>query len=251
MENTLTASEKDRVRALIDEAGTLLRSGRNREASLVFGRVLAHDPSHAEARAGSERSRVAISEEERRAEARCEEARAALARGDRVAARRLIGEVLESGGHHEQAALLLDRLDERPGMLLTPSGAGLRTTTASAPVAEARRTFTRRAFVSAWTLGLVLLAGGLAFSWERLVDRLVEPLSPAARGIGSAARRVQPTNADLSLAEARRSLEAGDAAAAIRALDRITAADAAWPFARQLRSQAETRLTGHSAGNRP
>jgi hypothetical protein len=251
LENTLTASEKDRVRALVDEAGALLRSGRSREASLVFGRVLIHDPSHAEARTGIERSRLAISEEERRNEARYEDARAALARGDRVTARRLIGEVLESGGHHDQAAALLDRLDERPGMLLTPSGASVRVKAAGGPVTEARRTFTRRAFVSAWTLALVLLAGGLAFSWERLVDRLVEPPSPAARGIAPPARRVPVTSADLSLAEARRCLESGDAAAAIKTLDRIAPADAAWPFARQLRAQAEARLAHLRAGIRP
>ncbi len=245
----MTAPERDRIRALVDQAGALLRSGRSKEASLVFGRVLAHDPSHTEARAGIERSRIAISEAERRAEAQFEEARTALAQGDRATARRLTLDLLESVGHHEQAALLLDRLDERRGVLLTPHSAGARAATVSAPVAEARRSFTRRAFVSAWTLAVFFLAGGLAFSWERLIDRLVEPPSPAARGIAPTARLPQPTTADVSLAEARRFIETGDCVAAIKALDRITPADAAWPFARQLRTQAGRNLTPCIGGN--
>lgn len=247
----MTAPERNRIRALVDEAGALLRSGQSKEAWLVFGRVLAHDPSHAEARAGIEQSRIAISEGERLAEAQFEEARSALAEGDRVRARRLTLELLESGGRHDQAVALLDRLDERGGVLLTPRSAGPRTTPPSAPAVETRRTFTRRAFVSAWTLALVFLAGGLAFSWERLVDRLVEPPSPAARGIVHMARLAQPTTADVSLAEARRCIEAGDSLAAIKALDRIRPADAAWPFARQLRAQAERNLTTRMAGNSP
>ncbi len=245
----MTATERDRIRALVDEAGARLRNGQSREALLVFGRVLAHDPGHDEARAGIERSRSAISEVERRAEVQFEEARSALAQGDRATARRLTLELVESGDPHDQAAMLLDRLDERPGLLLAPPSPRARAAQLSAPVAEASRTLARRAFVSAWTLALILLAGGLAFSWERFVDRLVEPPAPAARSVAPTARLAPASSADAWLAQARRSIEAGDSAAAIEALDRILPADAAWPFARQLRAQAERNLTPRLAGN--
>jgi hypothetical protein len=42
-----------------------------------------------------------------------------------------------------------------------------------------------------------------------------------------------------ALAEARRLMEAGDAAGALRALDGVPPEEPAYPFARQLRRQAE------------
>jgi hypothetical protein len=44
------------------------------------------------------------------------------------------------------------------------------------------------------------------------------------------------------LAEARRLMEQGDAAGALRALDGVRPEEPAYPFARQLRTQAESAL---------
>jgi DNA-binding response OmpR family regulator len=57
-----------------------------------------------------------------------------------------------------------------------------------------------------------------------------------------------PTGGERALAEARRRLDAGDAAAALVVLDRVGPQDAAYPFARQLRQQAERALHAEPSG---
>lgn len=242
MKSLAADPEGDRIRSLVAQAEASFASGEPGEAALVFGRVLAHDPDHVAAREGLERAKNALSEAERRGEAQVAEARAALARGDAGRARELLHAAIDSVGHNDAAAALLDRLDDRPGLLLaTRSPSNAASARAAVPV-EVAPSRLRRVFVGVWAVALVLFAGSLAFSWERLLVRLVEPPLPSAPGLAAGARLPQPTLADLSLAEARERLEAGDPAAALTALARIEPADAAWPFAQQLHAQAEARL---------
>ncbi len=235
--------EDDRIRTLVAQAEASFASGDPGEAALVFGRVLAHDPAHAVAREGVERAKNAVSEAERRAEAQVAEARTALARGDAARARELLEAAIDAVGHNDAAAALLDRLDERRGLLLTSSAPPANGRPSAGVHAEAGSSGMRRAFVGVWTVAIVLFAGSLAFSWERLLGRLVQPPLPSAEGIAPAARLPQPTLADASLSEAKQRLEAGDPATALLALRRIEPGDAAWPFAQQLRAQALSRLT--------
>lgn len=236
--------EDDRIRSLVAQAEASFASGDPGGAALIFGRVLARDPAHAAAREGLERSRNAVSEAERHGEAQVAEARSALARGDAARARELLEAAIAAVGHNDGASALLDRLDERPGLLLSAAPYSNAASGGAAVASDAGHSRLRRAFVGAWAVAIVLFAGSLAFSWERLLVRLVEPPLPSAPGIAAESGLRQPTLGDLSLSEARARLEAGDPAAALAALRRIEPGDAAWPFSQQLRAQAEARLGG-------
>lgn len=251
MKALAAGTEDDRIRTLVAQAEASFATGEPGEAALVFGRILAHDPGHAAAREGLERAKNAVSEAERRGEAQLAEAGAALARGDAGRARELLRAVIDAVGNNDAAAALLDRLDERRGLLLTTSALPGEAAAKASAYPETGSSGMRRAFVAAWTVAIVLFAGSLAFSWERLLDRLVQPPLPSAEGLAPATRLSQPTIADASLSEAKQRLEAGDPATALLALGRIEPGDAAWPYAQQLRAQAIRRLTTSTKEDRP
>ncbi len=239
--NKTTAPENDRILALVAQAEALSAGGLAQEASLLFGRVLAHDPDHGAARDGLERARLALAESERRSEARLAEARLALTEGDPARARLLLEDVLASGSGHDAALALVDRLDERPGVVLArPQSRGVARLLHVEPAAP-RLGRWRAAFVAAWSVALLLFGARLAFSWERLVVGLVAPPSPVAAGIVAPRELARATPADAALSQAREALDAGDLAGALAALDRIEPQDAPWPFAQQLRARAQAR----------
>jgi hypothetical protein len=238
----LAASEADRIRDLNDQARELLEKGRGPEAALVFGRVLLHDPACEEARQGLERARAAVSEQHRRLEARFDAAERALELGDRGGARRSLEAILEAGGDRDRALELLDRLDDRTGIVTLRGALGDAASAGFAAEPAKNRTLSRRAFALAWTLVVATLASGLAVSWESLLARLVATPSPSARLALAATRLPQPLSGERSVSEARRLLDAGDAAAARSVLDQVSPSDAAYPFARQMRAQAEAAL---------
>jgi hypothetical protein len=93
---------------------------------------------------------------------------------------------------------------------------------------------------------LVVLGAGVFSSWDRLLFGLTRP--PAPRSDQAAVWPAPPTGGDRALAEARRLLDAGDAAAALVALDRVGPQEAAYPFARQLRQQAQRALQAEPSG---
>jgi hypothetical protein len=106
--------------------------------------------------------------------------------------------------------------------------------------------WSRRAFAAAATIVLVVLGAGVFSSWDRLLFGLTRP--PAPRADSAAAWPAPATGGERALAEARRLLDAGDAAAALAALDRVGPQEAAYPFARQLRQQAQRVLHGEPVG---
>ncbi len=227
---------ESRIEALLAEGQALLVARRCREAALVFERVLLHDAECARARCGLERARAAESEEARRREARIQTAHEAIAEGDRDTAREILEGLLESGGDRDLVLSLLDRLDERRGLVaLRPPG--LATTRARVMRAAEPGGGGRRAFAFGWTLLTLTLAASVAFSWERLVERLVEAPAPSAHLGPPATRLPRPSAGEVALAEARDRAERGDATGALGALDRILPEDAAYPYARQMRER--------------
>jgi hypothetical protein len=86
-------------------------AGRHELAINVWTRVLFLDRGHARARAYIDRARGAMSERQREGDELLHTGAAALNRGDRVTARRLLTSALERGGSGEEALVLLHRLD--------------------------------------------------------------------------------------------------------------------------------------------
>ena len=241
----MTAIDRDRIRGLCAEGWRLLEAGDSREAGLVFGRVALVEPTSPEALRGLASARAAITESERRNDERLHEAQRALEKGDLAVARTALEAVIAEGGDRDHAATLLDRLDVRGGRLdrvEAPPAEG-----AASPAARASAvSWSRRAFAAVSTIVLVVLGAGVFSSWDRLLFGLTRPPSP--RSDQAAVVPALPTGGERALAEARRLLDAGDAAAALVALDRVGPQDAAYPFARQLRQQAQRALHAESSG---
>lgn len=225
-----------RIEALLADGHALLEAESWREAALLYERVLLHDPDCGAARIGVERARAGVSEEGRRREARIREAHEAVARGDRGTAREILEGLLESGGDRDAVLTLLDRLDERQGLVTVgaPRVARPHPSTVRGPETNRRG---RRAFAFGWALLTLFLAGSVAFSWERMVGRLVEAPAPSVHFGPPATRLPRPSVGDVALALAREHAERGDVRGALGALDRIAPGDAAYPYARQMRER--------------
>jgi hypothetical protein len=243
----LTRIQRHRLRRLLDEGRDLLSRERGREAADVFGRILLLDPDNGEARRGLELARAAAVEAERVLAARLEEAEAALGAGDEDRARDLLEDVVRNGGDRDRARVLLDRLDRRRGRLRTEPGAW------SAETDEDGRTavspaWSRRAMIGGWVVVFGLLATGVASSWDRLLDRLTSAPSPSSPPAPPASSLAAPTPGERAVADARRLLDQGETTTALALLDRISPDEPAYPFARELRRQAEASLRSGGRG---
>jgi len=227
---------------LLEEGWSLLDRGKSREAGLVFGRVLLIDPSHPAASEGRERAEAAAAEHDRLLAARLAEAIAALERGDYARARVLVDEVLEAGGDRDRALQLLDRLDARAGRVSAGGASGDGEGRGPSAVFRTRRPWIRAALVGAWAAAFVALAAGIAVRWEGLVNGLVRTPSPSAPLTPPTTELPTPSAGERALSEARRLNAQGNVAGALEVLDRIPPQDPAYPFARQLRGEAESAL---------
>jgi hypothetical protein len=233
---TRTGGPEGRIQALGAQGRRLLDAGQLGEAALLFERVLLHAPHDEAAREGLDRARAAASEAERTGRAQLDAADAALARGDRGEARRILEDLLLAGHDPDGATTRLEKLDERGGLVTRPAPAPRAVREAGLPPRPARP-LSRRAFATFWCLLVLSLGASVAFSWERLVGQLVEAPAPDARLVPPATRLPQPTAGELALTEARRRVEAGDVKAALVSLDGIGPGEAVYPFARQLRER--------------
>ncbi|HJS58695.1 MAG TPA: hypothetical protein VKA01_11385 [Vicinamibacteria bacterium] len=233
-----------RIEALLADGQALLEGERWREAVLLYERVLLHDPDCSAARIGVTRARAGSSEEARRREARIREAHQAMARGDRGTAREILEGLLEREGDRDAVLTLLDRLDERQGLVTVGATRVARPHPPALRGPETNRRG-RRAFAFGWALLTLILAGSVAFSWERMVGRLVEAPAPSVHFGPPATHLPRPSVGDVALARAREHAERGDVRSALGALDRIAPGDAAYPYARQLRE----RLAASAAGD--
>lgn len=243
----MTATDRERIQDLLGEGWRLLEHGKAREAALVFGRVALVEPTRAEALRGLASARAAVTESERLTDERLDEARRSLENGDHDAARAALEAVIAEGGDRDGAATLLDRIDGREGRLgpVTPPPAAA---DPSPPPRPSATSWSRRAFAGACTMALAILGVGAFASWDRLLIGLTRAPSPR-----SEARVMSPGGAaggERALSEARRLLDAGDPGAALATLDRVGPQEPAYPFARQLRHQAEQALQGERAALR-
>jgi hypothetical protein len=241
----VTATDRERIQGLLAEGWRLLEAGDPREAALVFGRVALVEPTSPDALRGLGSARAAITESQRRSDERLHDARRALEKGDLEVARTALEAVIAEGGDRDRAATLLDRLDARTGRLDRIDDPVVE----AAPLPPPRPSavsWSRRAFAAVSTIVLVVLGASVFSSWDRLLFGLTRP--PAPRSDQAAAWPAPPAGGDRALAEARRLLEAGDAAGALAKLDRVGPQEAAYPFARQLRQQAYRALHGEAAG---
>jgi hypothetical protein len=240
----LSSAGTDRQRSLVAEGWRRLAAGNERDAADLFGRVLLLDPECAEARRGAAQARAAAAERARTLEAGLDRAQRAAAEGDHDAARALLHQIVEQGGDRDRARAALDRLDARGGRLEHALAGGalpapLEAVGDPGSPAPARA---RRALALACAALFALLALGVDARWDGLIRALEGAPRPE-----SAATPAPPAMAPLSpgeqaLADARRLMEAGDAAGALRALDGVPPEEPAYPFARQLRRQAESVL---------
>jgi hypothetical protein len=243
----LTRIQRHRLRRLLDEGRELLSRERGREAADLFGRILLLDPDNSEARRGLEQARAAAVEAERVLAARLAEAESALAAGREEEARRLLDEVIRNGGDRDRARVLLDRLDRRPGRLHTGPGADSLEDGQAGGVASSPA-WSRRAVITGWVVVFGLLATGVGSSWDRLLERLSRAPSPSSRPAPPASSLAAPSAGERAVADARRLLDQGETATALAVLDRIAPDEPAYPFARELKRQAEASMRSGGRG---
>jgi hypothetical protein len=227
---------------LLEEGRTLLGEERNREAALVFSRLLREVPDHPEARHGKRQAETLIAEQDRLARTQLEEARSALARGDAQAAQVLLQDALARGADRDAALPLLDRLDGRVGRLSESQPASAVPVALASPVPARAAGWSRLATIGIWLLALALFGGTVAASFDRIVRGLAQAPRPRSRPATSLATVPPSTLGQSALAEARRLAASGDARGALQALDSIPPRDPAYPLARRIRSEAERGL---------
>lgn len=243
----MTRIQRHSLRRLLDEGHELLGRERGREAGDVFGRILLLDPDNAEARRGLEQARASTVEAERLLEGRLQEAEAAFAAGEDARTRALLEEVIRQGGDRDRARDLLDRLDCRPGRLHAGRGPGTDAGEAPDGATPESPAWSRRAVIGGWVVVFGLLATGAASSWDRWLDRLGRAPSPSSRPAPPTSLAA-PTPGEQAVADARHLLDQGETAAALAVLDRVSPDEPAYPFARELRRQAETVLRSGGRG---
>jgi hypothetical protein len=207
----LKSYQDRRLEDLLAEGAEALRHGQPGHAADVFGRALLLDPRNVAARDGAAQAHAAVEEAQRLRESEPAEAGPGPARGAFVEGRR--GE-----------------------------GAGGRFPWPSEPQGRSQRWAWSRLVVAAgWTAGFGLLATGVASSWENLVVSLERTPMPHAEPGAPVTTAPRTTRGERLLLDARRWLDAGDAAAALAALDQVTPDEPAYPLARKLRLEAELR----------
>ena len=229
--------------ALIAEAWRLLHEGREREAADLFGRLLLDDTDCAEARRGLAEARSAVAERARRLDAGLEEADAAAQAGDPEAARALLERIVREGGDRDRALAALDRLDPRGGRI--DAGrleADRRDGGVSATPGTGAHAWARRALATGCVALFALLAAGVDARWDGLIRVLERAPRPQSAATPAPSPLAPLSRGEQALAEARRMMEQGDTAGALRALDAVPPEEPAYPFARQLRTQAASGL---------
>ena len=229
----------DKIEGLLAEGRALLASGRPGNAALVFERILLLAPADSTARSGLDAARSASAEHERNLEERMAAAEMRIEEGAHTDARALLSAVVRDGGDSHRVAALLDRIPIPPGWFTLPRRDG------EGPVLAVPAGTPRgrsRMMLGALCAALFLLLGAtVAATWDGLMRRLAQVPTPRD---ASVAAWVQPgaRAEDLTIAAARRLLDDGDPARAVALLDSVHPHQPSYPFARQLRGQAERAL---------
>ena len=194
-------------------------AARHELAINIWTRVLFLDRSHATARAYIERARTALAEKQRQADELLHTGEAALDRGDRGAARRLLTSAERAGSGDDALNLLhrLDRLDaadpEVPGTRRAAAPASAAPSTAGTPRDP------RVAWILTGIATGVLLAAVLGGYWWLVSD----PFDLSVVRSGAPSVRVpplpMPAGSEIRLARARRLYARGELLAALTLLE--------------------------------
>jgi hypothetical protein len=233
------AGVNDKIEGFLAEGRAMLAAGRPRDAALLFERVLLLAPADARARAGLDAAQSATDERERDLDARLDAAAIRIEQGAHGDARALLDAVVRDGGDSHRAAALLDRIPIPPGWFtLRPSdGDG------PLPAPPAGTPSGRSRFVLGMACAALFLVLGavVAANWDGLMRRLAQAPMPQQASFALSPQPA-PRAEDQTIAVARRLLEDGDPARAVAVLDSVRPHQPAYPFARQLRGQAERAL---------
>lgn len=234
----------DKIEGLLAEGRALLASGRPRDAAFVFERVLLLAPADADARAGLAAAQSASAEHERDLDERLAAAEMCIEEGAHTDARALLDAVVRDGGNSDRAAAALDRIPIPRGWF------ALRRSDGDGPVIAAPAgspSGRSRTMLGAVCAALFLLLGaGVAARWDGLMMRLAQAPMPQDTSVAFAAQP-GPRAEDQTIAAAQRLLENGDPARAVALLDSVHPHQPSYPFARQLRGQAERALRQRGA----
>ncbi|MFI5403474.1 MAG: hypothetical protein ACHQ1G_11095 [Planctomycetota bacterium] len=229
----------DKIEGLLAEGRAMLVSGRPRDAALAFERVLLLAPADESARCGLDAAQLATAERERDLDERLTAAERRIEQGAHTDARALLDAVVRDGGSSDRAAALLDRIPISPGWftLRRSDGEGpLLAPPAGSPAGRSRM------MLGAVCAALFLLLGAaVAAKWDGLMQRLAQAPTPQETSVAFSVPP-GPRAEDQTIAAARRLLEQGDPARAVALLDSVHPHQPAYPFARQLRGQAERAL---------
>lgn len=229
----------DKIEGLLAEGRALMASGRPRDAALVLERVLRLAPADSRTRAAFEAAQSASAEHERNLEERLAAAAMRIEEGAHTDARALLDSFVRDGGDSHRAAAILDRIPIPPGWFT------LRRSDAEGPVAAppaGSSSERSRMFLGAVCAALFLLLGAaVASTWDGLMRHLAQAPMPQDAFVAFSAQPA-PRAEDQTIAAARRLLEDGDPARAVALLDSVRPHQPAYPFARQLRGQAELAL---------
>lgn len=228
----------DKIEGLVAEGRALVAAGRPRDAALVFERLLLLSPGDPDARAGRDAALAASAERDRDLDARLDDVETRIDKGTHSDARAILDAVVRDGGDSHRAAALLDRIPIPPGWFSLRRSDG----DSALPPPPARSTSSRSRTILGLACGALFLLLGVAVAanWGTLIRRLEQAPQPQAAITLSADPHLRLE--DQTIAAARRHLEDGDPARAVALLDSVHPQQPSYPFARQLRGQAERAL---------
>ena len=237
-------------------------AGRYERAINVWTRALFFDRSHARARAYIDRARSALAERQRQSEELLHSGVAALDRGQRSEARRLLQAAVDSGARADELHPLVDRLNRDPvdgppalgdgaprpaPALRAASQPGVRTPpfVYRAPARSRVGALLTIALVSAAVVGACSVATGKEpRSWFGNQE------APAASVTSSTLHESAfplPRRAEIALGRARALALRGRLHEALSALDLVRATDAEKPDADRLRGDIQRQLLDFSS----
>jgi tetratricopeptide (TPR) repeat protein len=230
-------------------------AGQYEQAINIWTRVLFLDRTHARARAYIERARSAQAERQRESEALLHDASAAVARGDRFEARRLLDAALASSDDSDQLLALRERVErlECTAALAMAVGDPLdapRLMLDDEPPAAKR---SPAAWFALAAMVLVIVGAGVfaVSATEPELGALVERSLPrgAQRGraaVGGNARELTllpvPRRAEAALARARALVASGKLRDALPLLESIRSTDPERPDADRMRAEIQHQL---------
>jgi hypothetical protein len=233
------AGVNDKIEGLVAEGRALLAAGRPRDAALVFERVLLLAPGDPDARAGADAALAATAERDRDLDARLDDVETRIGKGAHSDARAILDAVVRDGGDSHRAAALLDRIPMARGWF------SLHRSDADNPLPSlpVRSSSSRSRTILGLSCGafFLLLGVAVAANWDTLMRRLQQAPRPQRAAVTLSADPRLSLD-DRTIAAARRHLEDGDPARAVALLDSVHPQQPSYPFARQLRGQAERAL---------